>query len=146
MSHLPKCFCLIILWWDDEGGSSFSDVAKYFGLIVIYIIMLQIVENTKEFKQKLKASIRRKSDLFRNGDFGTDSMEHSFPEVTVQLGATGFEERYYKYKFSAESPGEIESKRKEVVCLAIYYILILHLLLANLSMFSHFSTSIFIFF
>ncbi|XP_040361803.1 5'-3' exoribonuclease 2-like [Rosa chinensis] len=35
--------------------------------------------------------------------------------LTVQLGATGFEERYYKYKFSAESPGEIESKRKEVV-------------------------------
>ncbi|KAL6276554.1 hypothetical protein ACE6H2_020155 [Prunus campanulata] len=32
----------------------------------------QIIENTKEFKQKLKDSIRRKSDLFKNGDLGTD--------------------------------------------------------------------------
>lgn len=57
------------------GGSLFLDVPKYFGLLVMYIIMLQIAENTKEFKQKLKASIRRKSDLFRNGDhFGTDKV------------------------------------------------------------------------
>ncbi|XP_021803073.1 5'-3' exoribonuclease 3-like, partial [Prunus avium] len=32
----------------------------------------QIIGNTKEFKQKLKDSIRRKSDLFKNGDLGTD--------------------------------------------------------------------------
>ncbi|PRQ32584.1 putative 5-3 exonuclease, 5'-3' exoribonuclease [Rosa chinensis] len=35
--------------------------------------------------------------------------------IQVRLGATGFKERYYKCKFSAESPGEIENKRKEVV-------------------------------
>ncbi|XP_034220470.1 5'-3' exoribonuclease 3-like [Prunus dulcis] len=66
----------------------------------------QIIENTKEFKQKLKDSIRRKSDLFKNGDLGTDK---------VRYAAAGYKERYYKYKFSAEGPGDIESKRKEVV-------------------------------
>ncbi|PQM42196.1 5-3 exoribonuclease 3-like [Prunus yedoensis var. nudiflora] len=67
---------------------------------------LKIIENTKEFKQKLKDSIRRKSDLFKNGDLGTDK---------VRYAAAGYKERYYKYKFSAEGPGDIESKRKEVV-------------------------------
>ncbi|KAL6276559.1 hypothetical protein ACE6H2_020160 [Prunus campanulata] len=36
----------------------------------------QIIENTKEFKQKLKDSIRRKSDLFKNGDLGTDKVKY----------------------------------------------------------------------
>ncbi|XP_021800007.1 uncharacterized protein LOC110744342 [Prunus avium] len=69
----------------------------------------QIIGNTKEFKQKLKDSIRRKSDLFKNGDLGTDK---------VRYAAAGYKERYYKYKFSAEGPGDIESKRKQVVCVA----------------------------
>lgn len=41
---------------------------------IIYIVFLQIIENTKEFKQKLKDSITRKSDLFKNGDLGTDKV------------------------------------------------------------------------
>nr|XP_011469632.1 PREDICTED: 5'-3' exoribonuclease 3-like isoform X1 [Fragaria vesca subsp. vesca] len=93
-----------------DAGSSTSNVKAIEGSAVVSADNLsssEIAENTKEYKQKLKASIRRKSDLFRNGDhFGTDK---------VRLGATGFKERYYKYKFSAETPGEIECKRKEVV-------------------------------
>ncbi|PRQ32548.1 putative 5'-3' exoribonuclease [Rosa chinensis] len=92
----------------DAGSSNFNFEAIEGSAVVSVdnVSSSKIVENTKEFKQKLKASIRRKSDLFRNGDFGTDK---------VRLGATGFKERYYKCKFSAESPGEIENKRKEVV-------------------------------
>ncbi|XP_024157113.1 5'-3' exoribonuclease 3 isoform X1 [Rosa chinensis] len=92
----------------DAGSSNFNFEAIEGSAVVSVdnVSSSKIVENTKEFKQKLKASIRRKSDLFRNGDFGTNK---------VRLGATGFKERYYKCKFSAESPGEIENKRKEVV-------------------------------
>ncbi|PRQ56298.1 putative 5-3 exonuclease, 5'-3' exoribonuclease [Rosa chinensis] len=92
----------------DAGSSNFNFEAIEGSAVVSAdnVSSSEIVENTKEFKQKLKASIRRKSDLFRNGKITTDK---------VRLGATGFKERYYKCKFSAESPGEIESKRKEVV-------------------------------
>ncbi|TQD94374.1 hypothetical protein C1H46_020010 [Malus baccata] len=70
------------------------------------IMHSQVVGNTKELKKKLKDNIRRKSDLFKNGDLGTDK---------VRFAVGGYKERYYKYKFSAEGPEDIERKRKEVV-------------------------------
>ncbi|XP_009374787.2 5'-3' exoribonuclease 3 isoform X1 [Pyrus x bretschneideri] len=70
------------------------------------IMHSQVVENTKELKKKLKDNIRRKSDLFNNGDLGSDK---------VRFAVGGYKERYYKYKFSAEGPEDIERKRKEIV-------------------------------
>ncbi|KAL2518445.1 5'-3' exoribonuclease 3 [Abeliophyllum distichum] len=66
----------------------------------------EILRNTKELKQKLKDQIRGLADTFKNGGLGTDK---------VKLGVPGWKERYYKEKFSAESPGDIETTRKEVV-------------------------------
>ncbi|XP_048325818.2 5'-3' exoribonuclease 3 [Ziziphus jujuba] len=66
----------------------------------------EILDNTKEFKSKLKEILKRKSDLFYNGSFGTDS---------VKLSSPGFKQRYYKIKFSAQSPEEVESTRKILV-------------------------------
>lgn len=40
----------------------------------IYAVFVQVVKNTKELKKKLKDNIRRKSDLFMNGDLGTDKV------------------------------------------------------------------------
>ncbi|CAA2978262.1 5 -3 exoribonuclease 3-like [Olea europaea subsp. europaea] len=65
----------------------------------------QILCNTKELKQKLKDQIRGLADTFKNGGVGNDK---------VKLGVTGWKERYYKEKFSAD-PGDIETTRKEVV-------------------------------
>ncbi|KAL2557372.1 Uncharacterized protein Fot_02111 [Forsythia ovata] len=65
----------------------------------------EILRNTKELKQKLKDQIRGLADTFKNGGLGADK---------VKLGVPGWKERYYKEKFSAESPGDIETTRKEV--------------------------------
>ena len=37
------------------------------------------------------------------------------PHAQVRLGDSGWKDRYYKEKFSAESSGEIENLRKELV-------------------------------
>ncbi|KAM4084385.1 hypothetical protein ACB094_08G128000 [Castanea mollissima] len=66
----------------------------------------EIIKNTKELKEKLKSNLRKKFDLFKNGGLGTDK---------VRLGDFGWKDRYYKEKFSAESSGEIENLRKEIV-------------------------------
>ncbi|KAM7496976.1 hypothetical protein LguiA_021390 [Lonicera macranthoides] len=66
----------------------------------------QILQNTKELKEKLKNYISKESDMFKDGSLGTDK---------VRLGSPGWKERYYKNKFSAESPEQIESTRKSVV-------------------------------
>ena len=108
----------------------------------IYVVFVQVVENTKELKKKMKDNIRRKSDLFKNGDLGSDKvwlsniLSHNFlwtiyikpyfkiwvlhawsTFLQVRFAVGGYKERYYKYKFSAEGPADIERKRKEVVCL-----------------------------
>ncbi|XP_057957366.1 5'-3' exoribonuclease 3-like isoform X2 [Malania oleifera] len=63
-------------------------------------------KNTKELREKLKENIRCKSDMFKNGGLGINK---------VRLGYAGWKERYYKYKFSAETPVDIECTRKAVV-------------------------------
>ncbi|CAK7331979.1 unnamed protein product [Dovyalis caffra] len=63
-----------------------------------------MVANTKELKEKLKTCLRHKADLFKNCDL---------PD-RVKLGKADWRKRYYKEKFSAESPTDIESTRKEI--------------------------------
>ncbi|KAJ7981220.1 5'-3' exoribonuclease [Quillaja saponaria] len=67
---------------------------------------LQILENTKELKEKLKDHLKKKCDTSKNGDFGADK---------IKLGTIGWKQRYYKEKFSVESPSDVEAKRKEIV-------------------------------
>lgn len=64
------------------------------------------VENTKELLQKVKDSLRDQSDMLKHGILPTDK---------VKLGQPGWKERYYKLKFLAEKPDQIESMRKDVV-------------------------------
>ncbi|XP_022631366.1 5'-3' exoribonuclease 3-like [Vigna radiata var. radiata] len=66
----------------------------------------EIEQNTKDLKNELKKSIRQKSDLLLSEDFLVDK---------IKFGAPGYKERYYKAKFSVETPTEIEAKRKEIV-------------------------------
>ncbi|KAF4371072.1 hypothetical protein G4B88_003001 [Cannabis sativa] len=83
---------------DKKGGFiKLSRVEKF---------ILLIFNNTKELKQTVKDNLRRKSDLFKNGDFLIDK---------VKLGSHGYKERYYKEKFCACNADEIESTRKKVV-------------------------------
>ncbi|KAE8701900.1 5'-3' exoribonuclease 3 [Hibiscus syriacus] len=63
-------------------------------------------ENKEELKTKLKELIRDKSDVF-------NSQNHE--EDKIKLGEPGWKERYYKEKFSAETPEEMEEIRKDVV-------------------------------
>ncbi|GMI83096.1 5'-3' EXORIBONUCLEASE 3, 5'-3' exoribonuclease 3 [Hibiscus trionum] len=63
-------------------------------------------ENKEELKAKLKELIRDKSDVF-------NSQNHE--EDKIKLGEPGWKERYYKEKFSAETPEEMEEIRKDVV-------------------------------
>ncbi|XP_058087536.1 5'-3' exoribonuclease 3-like [Magnolia sinica] len=74
------------------------------GLSTIRCSETDVLNNSKELKQKLKEILRRKSDLFKNGN----------PDK-VNLCSEGWKARYYKAKFSVEKPDEIESKRKEIV-------------------------------
>ncbi|EEF38596.1 5'-_3' exoribonuclease, putative [Ricinus communis] len=69
-------------------------------------LWFSVLQNTKRFKEELKARLRQKSDLFQNGGFRAD---------TVKLGTTGWKKRYYEQKFSAENPSDIELIRKEMV-------------------------------
>lgn len=71
-----------------------------------YVSDDQILKNTKELKQKMKDYMRSQSDLFKDGYFGIDK---------VKFGTAGWKERYYKEKFSVESPEEVEAMRKNVV-------------------------------
>ncbi|XP_028106985.1 5'-3' exoribonuclease 3-like isoform X2 [Camellia sinensis] len=66
----------------------------------------EILQNTKELKEKLKKYIRDKSDLFKSGSFGVDK---------VRLGSIGWKERYYKEKFCTESKEDMENMRKAMV-------------------------------
>lgn len=97
----------------DEGTSSdipgiYNSVSRIDGLKISSpaIDADTVLKNTKELKQKLKDSLRNQSDLFKDGVFGTDK---------VKLSTPGWRERYYKEKFSAESPGEMELIRQSVV-------------------------------
>lgn len=67
-THVVKYFGSIFFgmlksWW-----------SRLYMYIYIYVVFVQVVENTKELKKKLKDNIRRKSDLFKNGDLGTDKV------------------------------------------------------------------------
>ncbi|XP_038989843.1 5'-3' exoribonuclease 3-like [Phoenix dactylifera] len=65
-----------------------------------------VINNTKELKQKVKDFLRDKADLFKNGDLQNDK---------VHLGSPGWKARYYREKFSAETSNEIEITRTNVV-------------------------------
>ncbi|XP_050279800.1 5'-3' exoribonuclease 3-like [Quercus robur] len=88
---------------DHEEASSFIGSAT---VTVQNVSSFEVIKNTKELKEKLKSNLRKKFDLFKNGGLGTDK---------VRLGDSGWKDRYYKEKFSAESSGEIENLRKEIV-------------------------------
>ncbi|KAL4567271.1 hypothetical protein LXL04_022850 [Taraxacum kok-saghyz] len=65
----------------------------------------ETVENTKVLMEKLKSYTHKTSDIFRNG----------LTSDMVKLGSPGWRQRYYKYKFSAETDVEMENTRKKVV-------------------------------
>ncbi|XP_043713419.1 5'-3' exoribonuclease 3-like isoform X2 [Telopea speciosissima] len=67
---------------------------------------VEICENKEELKMKLKESLREKSDLFNSENPEEDK---------VKLGEPGWKERYYDEKFSAKTPDELETIRKDVV-------------------------------
>ncbi|XP_022728715.1 LOW QUALITY PROTEIN: 5'-3' exoribonuclease 3-like [Durio zibethinus] len=85
-------------------------------IVIVYILVLPIpfvslldfaaFKNTKDLEEKLKENLRKKSDLFKNGDLDTDK---------VRLGVAGWKERYYEQKFSAKTKQQIEIMRKEIV-------------------------------
>ncbi|KAI3693170.1 hypothetical protein L6452_33001 [Arctium lappa] len=64
-----------------------------------------IVANTKKLKEQLKSYAREISNVSRNG-LVTD---------VVKLGDHGWKDRYYKYKFSAETEEDMEKTRKILV-------------------------------
>ncbi|XP_024995909.1 5'-3' exoribonuclease 3-like [Cynara cardunculus var. scolymus] len=64
-----------------------------------------IVENTKMLKRELKSYARERSYLYRNGRV-TD---------LVKLGDHGWKNRYYRYKFFADTEQDMENMRKILV-------------------------------
>ncbi|CAJ1979109.1 unnamed protein product, partial [Sphenostylis stenocarpa] len=98
-----KCF----LDLDDENTSDCTLlIRKAPDSMKLSATHAEIEQNTQDLKDELKRSIRKKCDLFRSGDFLIDK---------IKFGAPGYKERYYKTKFSVESPTDIEAKRKEIV-------------------------------
>ncbi|KAG8383953.1 hypothetical protein BUALT_Bualt04G0067500 [Buddleja alternifolia] len=87
---------------DDLDGGRSPDVVASSDVVSVD----QVLTNTKELKQKLKDHIQQQSDLFKNGGVRTDK---------VKFGIAGWKERFYKEKFSAQSPDEIETIRKSLV-------------------------------
>ncbi|KAL7116081.1 hypothetical protein ACP275_04G221000 [Erythranthe tilingii] len=65
----------------------------------------EVLKNTLKLRRKLNAYILCNFDLFSDG-VGVDK---------VKFGTSGWRERYYKEKFSAQSPDEIEATRKSLV-------------------------------
>ncbi|KAI4316915.1 hypothetical protein L6164_024844 [Bauhinia variegata] len=63
-------------------------------------------DNKDELKSKLKEILREKSDAFNSKNPEEDK---------VKLGDPGWKERYYEEKFSAKTPEELETIRKDVV-------------------------------
>lgn len=96
-------------------------------------ICFQVLNNTRELKQKLKELISYNSDTFRNGNLGTDkvcwlnsTLDANFPIniytcilkwyiFQVKLGTPGYKERYYDQKLSTKNQEEREIKRKQLV-------------------------------
>lgn len=69
-------------------------------------LAIDIRENKEELKSKLKGILREKSDLFNSGNPEEDK---------VRLGEQGWKQRYYEEKFSARTPDELETIRKDVI-------------------------------
>lgn len=99
-----------------------------------------MLENTKELNEKLKDCLRKKSDIFRDGNLGIDKVTYAphfmfscwcdkflllkavkFTIIQVKLGSAGWKQRYYKEKFLVEDPKEVEIMRKQIVCFTPYY-------------------------
>ncbi|WVZ02247.1 hypothetical protein V8G54_023053 [Vigna mungo] len=104
-----KCFFDL----DDENTSDCTLVIKKapdsnLSLLVnnVSATHAEIEQNTKDLKDELKKSIRQKCDLLLSEDFLVDK---------IKFEAPGYKERYYKAKFSVETPTDIEAKRKEIV-------------------------------
>jgi hypothetical protein len=46
----------------------------FFISFILSFLVLQIVKNTKELKEKLNSNLRKDSDLFKNGHLGSDKV------------------------------------------------------------------------
>ncbi|MCD7446711.1 5'-3' exoribonuclease 3 [Datura stramonium] len=66
----------------------------------------EVLENKEELKTKLNKLIREKNDVFNSENPVEDK---------IKLGVPGWKERYYKEKFSAKTPVEMEEVRKDIV-------------------------------
>ncbi|CAH9108301.1 unnamed protein product [Cuscuta europaea] len=86
---------------DEEGNNDVVFDSKK----GVDISALDILENTKELKQKLKDSLRHNADTFKHGVVGDK----------VKLGFPGWRERYYMQKFKLQSQADVERTRRDVV-------------------------------
>ncbi|CAH9107521.1 unnamed protein product [Cuscuta epithymum] len=86
---------------DEEGNNDLVLDSKK----DVDISALDILENTKELKQKLKDSLRHNADTFKHGVVADK----------VKLGLPGWRERYYMQKFKLQSQADVERTRRDVV-------------------------------